>query len=138
MDIPIIDKSNYLRGLLITARKDKQLSESEKKILKVFAEKLGFAEDFYEETIRNLLANKYLPEDPVKFSDKQIAESFITDGLKLAYSDERITDNELDWLRETAKTNGLDNSWFEKTREAVQNYYNNPNGDSDLKLYSII
>ena len=34
MEISIIDKSNYLKGLLITARKDNQLTETEKKILK--------------------------------------------------------------------------------------------------------
>ena len=34
MQIPVIDRSNYLKGLLITARKDKQLTESEKEIIK--------------------------------------------------------------------------------------------------------
>ncbi len=76
MNIPVIDKSNYLKGLLITARKDKKLAESEKKIIREIAERLGFSSDFYEETLRNLLANKYLIEDPVKFSDIKIAESF--------------------------------------------------------------
>ena len=62
MNIPVIDKSNYLKGLLITARKDKILAESEKKIIRKIGERLGFSSDFYEETLNNLLRNKYLVE----------------------------------------------------------------------------
>jgi hypothetical protein len=114
MNIPVIDKSNYLKGLLITARKDKKLAESEKKIIREIAERLGFSSDFYEETLRNLLANKYLIEDPVKFSDIKIAESFITDGLKLAFSDNKTPSMEIDWLRKIAIDNGIPMDWFEE------------------------
>ena len=46
MDIPQIDRSNYLKGLLITAKVDKQLTDPEKKIIKEFSDKLGFSSDF--------------------------------------------------------------------------------------------
>ena len=62
MKIPIKDRSNYLKGLLIVAKKDNKLAETEKTILKDFALKLGFASDFYNETIMNLLSNKYIDE----------------------------------------------------------------------------
>ena len=52
-----------------------------KKIIRSIAEKLGFASDFYEETIQNLLANKYIDEGPIKFSDIKI-ESEINTRLK--------------------------------------------------------
>lgn len=112
MPIPIIDKSNYLKGLVITARKDKKLVDSEKKIIRGIAEKLGFASDFYEEVLKNLLANKYINEEPIKFSDKKIAESFIIDGLKLAYSDDFVESSEIEWLRKTAKENDIGENWF--------------------------
>lgn len=113
MQIPVIDRSNYLKGLLITARKDKQLSESEKEIIKEISEKLGFASDFYEETIKNLMANKYIGEEPIQFSENKIAKSFIRDGLKLAFSDKKISSHEIDWLKKTASANGLSNEWFD-------------------------
>jgi len=113
MNIPFIDKSNYLKGLLITARKDKQLTEPEKKIIKSIAEKLGFANDFYEETVRDLLANRYIIEEPIKFSSKKIAESFVVDGLKLFYSDNMTEKGEIEWLKKTAVKNGLNEKWFE-------------------------
>jgi hypothetical protein len=137
MEIPIIDKSNYLKGLLITARKDNQLAESEKKIIKDISVRLGFASDFYEDVIKSLLNNKYITDEPIKFSDKKIAESFVDDGLRLAFSDNRVTDNEISWLRATADVNGIEKKWFEDKMSA---HKSSPGllMNSDFALYSII
>ena len=137
MNIPVIDKSNYLKGLLITARKDKKLAESEKKIIREIAERLGFSSDFYEETLRNLLANKYIVENPVIFSDIKIAQSFITDALMLAFSDNKSPLMEIDWLRKTAIDNSISLKWFE---EKVQNCKISPGNlvMNDFALLSII
>ncbi len=137
MDIPAKDKSNYLRGLLIIAKKDKQLTESEKSIIRELAEKLGFAPDFYEETLRSLLANKYIKEEPVIFSDKKIAESFIEDGLKLASSGESFSSAELEWLHETAKLNTIDEDWFEDKIKIIKSLPRK-SLNTDFALYSII
>jgi hypothetical protein len=121
MQIPIIDKSNYLKGLLITARKDNQLAPSERKIITGIAERLGFSQDFYEEVLHNLLANKYIGEEPIKFSDKKIAESFIVDGLKLAYSDNQAATGEIDWLKQTAAENDISDKWFNEKLASLKN-----------------
>lgn len=137
MEIPIIDKSNYLKGLLITARKDNQLSESEKKILKDISVRLGFASDFYEDVIKSLLSNKYITDEPIIFSNKKIAESFVDDGLRLAYSDEQVSDNEINWLRSTSEANGIEKKWFDekmKTHKSSSGHLTN----ADFALYSII
>jgi len=120
VEIPQIDRSNYLKGLLITARKDNQLSETEISIIKKFATRLGFSSDFFKETISNLLENKYITEEPVKFSTQNIAKSFIEDGLKLALSDDNITRDETNWLKATAKENGLDELWVDKKIKEIQ------------------
>ena len=137
MDIPQIDRSNYLKGLLITARRDKQLNETEIKIIKNLAKRLGFSSDFFEETISHLLENKYITEEPIKFSNLDIAQSFIEDGLKLALSDEVMTENEISWLKETAKENGFDEAWFNKKLKEIQS---RPHliGKLDFALYSLI
>jgi len=111
MDIPQIDRSNYLKGLLITAKIDKQLTDPEKKIIKHFSDKLGFSSDFYYETINSLLANEYIKEEPIIFSNTKIAKSFIEDGLNLALADERVDEGELKWLTATAKANQIDERW---------------------------
>ena len=77
MKIPQLDRSSYLKGLLITARKDNQLTESEISIIKKFASRLGFSTDFLEETISHLLGNKYITEEPIKFSDNILLMRFL-------------------------------------------------------------
>lgn len=137
MEIPQLDRSSYLKGLLITARKDNQLSETEISIIKKIATRLGFSSDFFEETISNLLHNKYITEEPIKFSDKSIAKSFLEDGLKLALSDNAITEDETNWLKNTAKENGIEDEWVNKKMKEIQS---KPHliGKMDFALFSLI
>lgn len=137
MRIPVQDRSNYLKGLFITAKLDKQLNQTEKDILKKISDKLGFANDFYEETIRGLLANKYLSEEPVKFSDKKIAESFINDAIKLACSDGVLAESEKKWIKKTAEVNGIDSEEVEKN---IKMFIEKPSliKSNDFALMSII
>ncbi|GMU95559.1 MAG: hypothetical protein HZC46_01250 [Ignavibacterium album] len=137
MQIPVQDRSNYLKGLFITAKLDKQLNQTEKDILKKISDKLGFAKDFYEETIRGLLANKYLSEEPIKFSDKKIAESFINDAIRLACADGQVTDSETSWLKKTAEINGIS---YDEVENKIKMYIEKPSliKSTDFALMSII
>ena len=137
MEFSLLDKSNYLKGLLIIARKDNQLAESEKNILKSIAQRLGFASDFYDETIKHLLFNKHIKDESIKFSNEIIAKSFVSDGLKLAFSDKKIHGDEIDWLKATSIKNSLDEKWFNKELEKTREE-SNQLVQSDLTLYSII
>jgi hypothetical protein len=137
LEIPQLDRSNYLKGLLITARKDNQLAESEIIIIKKLAAKLGFSSDFFEETISHLLENKYITEEPIKFSNQEIAKSFIEDGLKLALSDGAINDDEINWLKETAKENSISQEWLDKKLTELESK-KNLIGKIDFALFSII
>ena len=101
------------------------------------AKRLGFSSDFFEETISHLLENKYITEEPIKFSNQDIAQSFIEDGLKLALSDEVMTENEISWLKETAKENGFDEDWFNKKLKEIQSRPHRI-GKLDFALYSLI
>lgn len=112
MKISIQDRSNYLKGLLIVAKKDNQLAAQEKKIITFCGEKLGFASDFVEDALRDLLANEYISEEPIIFSDVKIAEQFIVAGLELVHSDNAVAGNEIDWLKSVAIANKLSESWF--------------------------
>lgn len=137
MQIPVQDRSSYLKGLFITAKLDNQLNQTEKDILKKISDKLGFANDFYEETIRGLLANKYISEEPIKFSDKKIAESFINDAIKLACSDGNVTDSEKIWIKRTAEVNGLDK---DEVENKIKLFIEKPSliKSTDFALMSII
>lgn len=137
MQIPVQDRSKYLKGLFVTAKLDKQLNQTEKDILKKISDKLGFANDFYEETIRGLLANKYISEEPIKFSDKKIAESFINDAIKLACADGQVTESETNWLKKTAEVNGISK---EEVENKIKLFIEKPSliKSTDFALMSII
>jgi len=137
LKIPQLDRSNYLKGLLITARKDNHLAESEIKIIKKLATRLGFSSDFFEETITNLLENIYITEEPIKFSNPNIAKSFIEDGLKLALSDGTVIGDEINWLKETAKENDISLDWVDKIHKELEGK-KNLLGKVDFALFSII
>lgn len=108
----VLDRSTYLKGLLVLAKKDEKLVESEKEIIRDIASRFGFSKDFYEETMRNLMANKYIGDEPVVFSDTAIARMFLQDGLKLAFADDDFDAKELEWLKKTADANKLDEELF--------------------------
>lgn len=136
MNIPLLDRSNYLKGLFITAKLDRQLSENEKEILKKISDKLGFAKDFYDETVRGLLSNKYLGEDTIIFSDKNIAKSFISDAVKLIFSDGSDTQKELEWLRKIASANMIEDDFIDNQINQVK--HQSKLLSSDFALFSII
>jgi|SRR3972149_67336 len=137
MEITVLDKSNYLKGLLIIAKKDNKLTEPEKKIIRNIAVKLGFATDFYEETLKGLIANKYIFDDSIIFSDKKIAKSFVCDGLRLAFSDGIDPESEVKWVKKIAISNNIDKSWFE---EKYNQYKSSKHifPTTEFALYSII
>jgi len=137
MEIPQIDRSNYLKGLLITAKIDKQLTNPEKKIIKHFSDKLGFSPDFCDEIISNLLANEYINEKSIIFSNTKIAMSFIEDGLKLALADDKLDDLELNWLTATAKANFIDEQWVNRKLNELKS---SPRlfGNTEFALFSLI
>lgn len=137
MNIPLLDRSNYLKGLFITAKLDKQLSQKEKDILKQISDKLGFASDFFNETTRSLLNNKYIKEEPITFSAKEIAISFINDAIKLACCNNVVTNAEINWLKEIATVNQVDKDIIDKE---LKEYKETPKSffGKEFALFSII
>lgn len=107
LPLTLLDKSNYLKGLLVLAKQDKVLEPQEKHVIRDIARSIGFGEDFYEEALRGLMVNKYITEDPIVFSSREVAEAFIKDGLQLASADNRIDAKEMQWLEKTAAANNI-------------------------------
>jgi len=137
MSIALIDKSSYLRGLMILARKDNQISKIQKSIILKAGKQLGFSSAFCEENLNTLLYNKCLCEDPIKFNSYAVAKSFIADGLRLTCSGKSIIDLELNWLRQAAEINSVDLKWFNEQVKKFS-YLINTDVPTQLTLYSII
>lgn len=112
MKIPLIDRSNYFRGLLLLIRKDKKVAETEIQLMKQIGKTLGFEPSFCENAISNILENKYILDEAPSFTSIEVAEKFIEDGLYLAFSDGDVHPNEEEWLADVAVKNGIDTNWF--------------------------
>lgn len=125
MKLSTLDKSNYFKGLLLLIKKDKRVSDNEREIMIKFGKTLGFDKDFYESAIESILFNEYVLDNPPVFSQPQIAESFIIDGLKVAYSDREAADSEINWLKTISDKNSLSSDWFNqqisKLQKSVEN-----------------
>ncbi|MCK9425504.1 MAG: hypothetical protein M0Q21_05635 [Ignavibacteriaceae bacterium] len=116
----ILDKSNYLRGLLIVAKMNNKIDEGEKDIISSASNRFGFSQDFLTETMQNILANDFVSNTPIQFSKPAVAQEFIGECLKLIISKDDPSPRELLWLNEVAKINTLDDEWFIKEKRLAQ------------------
>ena len=107
-----LDRSNYVKGLLLMIGKDKKITDEERDFLHRAAEMLSFNKKFIESAVNKLFENKYLGNEPPVFSQKQYAEAFLRDAIKLAFADNDLSSKEFDWLQSTAAANGLTNEWL--------------------------
>jgi hypothetical protein len=119
MKFDILDKSSYLKGLLLLSRKDNKVGKEEKELLVNIGRKLGFEKRFCENAVKEILQNQFIIDLPPKFSQKEIAEKFLEDGVKIALADKSLHLFELKWLAETAKINNIADS---KINELFKTY----------------
>lgn len=112
-----LDKSNYLRGQLITIRLDNEISQYEKIAIVRIAKILDLNSEFYSDVIENLIYNPFLSQSPPVFSTKKIAEAFLVDAIKLSYSDSDLNLEEKKWIQRTAKCNRIEKEyWLQKLK----------------------
>jgi hypothetical protein len=112
MLLNVTDKSNYIKGLLVLIKKKNAIGEPIKKSVKHITKILDFNQEFIDESMKGLMTNNFIVDDPPKFSNYQLAECFLKDGLHIAFSDGILNFNQVEWLINTAKKNNLSEQWF--------------------------
>jgi len=112
MKLTMMDRSTYFKGLLLLIKRDNIVTSEEKMLMTKIGTTLGFEKIFIESSINNLLENEFLTNDVPVFSNRSFAESFILDGLKVAFSDDEFSAEELEHLTEIANKNGIDREWL--------------------------
>ncbi len=121
MQLNLIDKSNYLRAMLLLSGKDKKISSSERSFIDILGQKLGFEKSFTRQAVSSLFDNEYIKHEPPVFSNSQIAKSFILDGIKLIVTDPKLNQQEIDWLVKVAQANGLDETFIYDEIKKIRN-----------------
>lgn len=112
MKMDVIDKSSYLKGLLVLISKDNKVSSFESDLVMKVGKTLGFDKEFTEEALETLLENQYISQEPPKFSSQDFALSFLRDGIKLTVSDLNMCKKEVEFLKATAKINNISEDWL--------------------------
>jgi hypothetical protein len=115
MKISLLDRSLYLKGLMLLIRKDRQIDVAETALVMRIGKILGFEKKFCENVIAELLDNKYIVDEPPHFSAPDIAGSFIRDGIRLASVDGQIHEKEFLWLKAVAEVNGLEEKFCDES-----------------------
>ncbi len=134
MQIPVKDRGNYLRGLLIMAKMDEVISEMDRTIIIKTAKHLGYAPDFYEGILSTVMRNEYIGNEPIMFDSTKLAKHFLMDAIKLAGANKNLSNEEINWLKSTASMNLVDRSWFEE--RLLESQWNIPiNNFSQLAIY---
>ncbi len=112
MTLNISDKSNYLKGILVLIGKDRNIENSDEKMIRFIAEELGFNHYFVDKSIDEIKEHKYILEEPPEFSNHEIAKAFIKDAIRFAFSDHSLHLYEFQWLSTIAFKNKLSGQWL--------------------------
>ena len=73
MEFNYQDKGNYFRGLLILIGKDNVIGNEERQKILEIADRLGFDAKFCNNAVSEFLENKYISNQPPKFSSSILA-----------------------------------------------------------------
>ncbi len=112
MTLNNLDKSNYLKGLVILDGINKRSNPNNRKIIREVAKRFRFNLGFVETSMDNIQNNKYVNKEPPKFSNLEITEIFIRDGIQLVSVNKVLYLRDLKWLLNTALKNNLSEQWF--------------------------
>jgi hypothetical protein len=112
MTINQIDKCNYFKGLLILIGTNREITENERIEIRKVAKILGFGYNFVDSSMEELFGNQFLISEPPRFSNHLLAEIFIRDAIRVAFSNKMLHLYELHWLTRFAINNDFSKQWF--------------------------
>lgn len=113
MNLSLLSRSNYYKGLLVLLRRDRIIDARERKLMLRMGEVFDFDRRFCEATIDDLLSNTHITREPIIFADERIKKCFFRDALRLAFVDGCLHPMELRWLRTVAHANYQSEQWFD-------------------------
>ncbi|MBU0558465.1 MAG: TerB family tellurite resistance protein [Bacteroidetes bacterium] len=132
-----IDRSNYFRGLLLLISKDNKIDTEERSLMMSVGKVLGFEEKFCKTAIDEILENDFILPDAPKFSDVEIAKSFLIDSINFALSDSDLDPEELEYINQTAIANEINLDWLEdRLKDRIAAYQ--PSSNFNLSILNVL
>ena len=112
MEISFQDRSNYFNGTLLLMGREVLAEESEKNSVRRLGKILDFEPQFCEYVISHFLDDTFTIQEPVKFSNPEIAKIFIRDGIKICFANQAVKVSKVEMLYKIAVGNHLSAKWF--------------------------
>ncbi len=112
MEISFQDRSNYFKGMLLLIGKETLGDEQEKNRVRRLGKILDFEPQFCEYVISHFLDDTFTIQEPVKFSNPEIAGIFIRDGFKTCFMNQILDVPRVELLYKIAMVNRLPAKWF--------------------------
>lgn len=110
----IIDKSNYLRGLLVLIARDNVVQDHEINTFMEEGSQMGYERDFLRSSINTLLKNKHIKSDPPRFHNPGFAIKLIESGIEIINKDNLTHPMKVNFLHQVAACNGIQDIWDKK------------------------
>lgn len=110
----IIDKSNYLRGLLVLIAHDNVVQDHEINTFMKEGSEMGYEKDYLRSSINTLLKNKHIKNDPPRFHNPGFAVKLIESGIEIINKDRLPHPMKVNFLHQVAACNGIQDIWDNK------------------------
>jgi len=136
--LPLLDRSNYYKGLLILIRRDRIIDCRERALMLEIGRVLDFDRRFCEAAINDVLRNRHIKDEPIVFPNRQIAECFLRDGLRIALVDEEMHPRELAWLETIARSNQLNAAWLDAEVDRIRENKDGSGGSRPLAIQQFL
>lgn len=112
----ILDKSNYLRGLLVLIGKSRNICEQDIKIFLEEGSSLGYEKEFCQTALKESIGNRYLEKEPPRFFNVKFAYNFILKGIDILGAKKIIHPEAVRFLESVAIENDFVDEWKSKKR----------------------
>ena len=110
----IIDRSSYLRGLLLLIKKDKNVWDHENSFFLAEGSSLGFDKEFSSSALKEVITNKYIDTSTPLFYNKTYAIRLLIRGIQMINQNEKAHPEEINFLLSVAAINGLSDKWAKR------------------------
>ncbi len=114
LSLNLKDKKNYLKGLILLNAGSGGIKDAGMNNFVRIGISLGLNEQLIEYLIYETCETGIKNEEPLQFSNAELAKIFIRDGIKVAFIERIVNLPKLQWLSVTALKNNLSEDWLMK------------------------
>lgn len=103
----VIDRSNFLRALLLFIKADRNVWDHEKHVFVQEGTRLGFNKEYCEQALRDSITNKHINNQVPVFHFREYAVLLFNVGMEILIKDPRKSPMKIKFLKELLIRNNI-------------------------------